>query len=62
LYASRDVALRKATLELLADVGYDRLTMEAVAARAGAGKTTLYRRWANKAQLVVDAVMEPRPE
>ena len=54
--ASRDEALCQAALELLADVGYDRLTIDAVAARAGAGKATCYRRWAGKAELVVDAV------
>ncbi len=53
---SRDRALREAALALLAEVGYDLLTMEAVAARAGAGKTTLYRRWAGKAELVVDVL------
>lgn len=54
--ASRDDALCQAALEVLADVGYDRLTIDAVAARAGAGKATCYRRWAGKAELVVDAI------
>jgi AcrR family transcriptional regulator len=50
------VALRESALALLAEVGYDRLTMDAVAARARAGKTTIYRRWQSKAELVVDAL------
>jgi AcrR family transcriptional regulator len=54
--ASRDDALCQAALEVLAEVGYDRLTIDAVAARAGAGKATCYRRWAGKAELVVEAV------
>jgi AcrR family transcriptional regulator len=48
--------LREAALVLLAEVGYDRLTMDAVAARARAGKTTIYRRWPGKAELVVDSL------
>lgn len=56
LDASRDVVLRETALALLAEVGYERLTMDAVAARARAGKTTIYRRWAGKAELVVDAL------
>ncbi|HEX4661752.1 MAG TPA: TetR/AcrR family transcriptional regulator, partial [Streptosporangiaceae bacterium] len=56
LDSSRDLALREAALVLLAEVGYDRLTMDAVAARARAGKTTIYRRWQGKAELVVDAL------
>jgi AcrR family transcriptional regulator len=54
--ASRDDALCQAALEVLAEVGYDLLTIDAVAARAGAGKATCYRRWAGKAELVVDAI------
>jgi AcrR family transcriptional regulator len=57
---SRDDALRHAAIELLAEVGYDRMTIDAVAARARAGKGTVYRRWANKAELVVDALAQRR--
>jgi AcrR family transcriptional regulator len=56
LDASRDAALRDAALELLAEIGYDRLTIDAVAARAKASKMTIYRRWSGKAELVVDAI------
>jgi AcrR family transcriptional regulator len=53
---SRDVAIREAALDLLSEIGYDRLTMDAVAARAHASKATIYRRWQGKAALVVDAL------
>ena len=53
----RELEILDATLEVLADVGYDRLTMDAVAARAKASKATLYRRWNDKATLVVDALL-----
>ncbi len=52
----RDAAIVRATLELLAEGGYGAVTMEAVAARAGVGKATLYRRHPGKEQLVVDAL------
>jgi AcrR family transcriptional regulator len=41
---------------VLAEAGYERMTMDAVAASAGTGKATIYRRWPSKAQLVVDAI------
>jgi len=53
----REQEILTATLEVLADVGYDRLTMDAVAAAAKASKATLYRRWSSKAALVIDAVL-----
>jgi AcrR family transcriptional regulator len=56
LDASRDVALKDAALALLAEIGYDRLTIDSVAARAHASKTTIYRRWSGKAELIVDAL------
>jgi AcrR family transcriptional regulator len=52
--ASRDAALRTAALEVMAEVGYRALTMDAVAARARAGKATIYRRWDSKLDLVID--------
>ena len=52
----REQEILDATLEVLADVGYDRLTMDAVATRAKASKATLYRRWTNKVSLVIEAL------
>ncbi|MEV4144004.1 TetR family transcriptional regulator [Amycolatopsis sp. NPDC049691] len=54
--AGRDVAIFDATLKLLIDVGYDRMSIEAVAAAAGVGKATIYRRYPGKAALVAEAV------
>jgi AcrR family transcriptional regulator len=51
-----DAAILQAALEIFADEGYDRLSMDGVAARAGVGKATIYRRYSNKAELVVEAV------
>jgi hypothetical protein len=52
----REREILDATLDVLAEVGYDRLTMDAVAHRAKASKATLYRRWSTKQALVVDSV------
>jgi AcrR family transcriptional regulator len=54
--AGRDAAICDATLALLAEVGYDRMSMDAVAARARASKATIYRRWPGKRELVLDAL------
>src|SRR6266516_7926962 len=51
-----DAAIRAATLELLAEAGCARLTMDQVAARARVSKSSLYLRWPNKVALVADAV------
>lgn len=56
----REEEILEATLELLLDVGYDRLTMDAVARRSRASKATLYRRWADKPSLVVDAMVRAK--
>jgi AcrR family transcriptional regulator len=53
---SREHEILDSTLSQLASVGYDRLTMDAVATAAKASKATLYRRWASKAELVIDAI------
>jgi len=55
---SRDDVIRAAILRLLGDVGYGALTMDAVAAEAGVGKATIYRRWRTKQDLVIDTVSE----
>lgn len=53
---TRDPEILEAALEVLAETGYDGMTVDMVAARARAGKATLYRRWPSKAELVIDAV------
>uniref|UniRef100_UPI003B3A0927 TetR/AcrR family transcriptional regulator n=1 Tax=Nakamurella sp. TaxID=1869182 RepID=UPI003B3A0927 len=51
-----DRAIIGSTLEIFADEGYHALTIEAVAASAGVGKATIYRRWPGKKELVIDAL------
>nr|WP_119611791.1 TetR/AcrR family transcriptional regulator [Streptomyces acidiscabies] len=53
-----DAAILAATREALVDLGWSKLTLGDVATRAGVAKTTLYRRWTGKNELVVDAVAE----
>ena len=59
--AGRDVAICDAAIALLLEVGYDRMSMDAVAARARASKATIYRRWPGKQELVLDAVRARGP-
>jgi AcrR family transcriptional regulator len=54
----RERAILDAVAALVAEVGYDRMSMDAVASRARASKATIYRRWPGKAELVVDAVQQ----
>jgi AcrR family transcriptional regulator len=51
----REEAILTATLDVLAETGYEALRMDAVAARAKASKATLYRHWPGKPDLVVSA-------
>ncbi|MFI5041016.1 MAG: TetR/AcrR family transcriptional regulator [Acidimicrobiales bacterium] len=51
-----DRAIEDAALQLLVDEGFGRMSMEGIAARAGVGKATVYRRWDSKERLVVEAV------
>jgi AcrR family transcriptional regulator len=56
--SARETELLAVTMELLQEHGYDRLTVDAVAAAARASKATVYRRWPSKAQLVLAALNE----
>jgi AcrR family transcriptional regulator len=55
-------AILDATAELIADVGYRKLSIEAIAARAGVGKQTIYRWWPSKGAVVFDAFMRLQEE
>jgi AcrR family transcriptional regulator len=57
-WSPRENELLAVTLQLLQEHGYDRLTVDAVAARARASKATVYRRWPSKAELVLAAFIE----
>lgn len=52
----RDAAILDAAIEVLAESGYEGMTMDMVASRAKAGKATVYRRWSSKAELILEAV------
>jgi AcrR family transcriptional regulator len=59
----RRQAILEAALALIAELGYDRTTIDAIALRAGVSKPTLYRRWPHgKAELVADAIRERRAD
>lgn len=53
---ARTTAILDAALELVGEVGYERVTMDNIAARAHASKMTMYRRWSTKSELVADAL------
>jgi AcrR family transcriptional regulator len=55
-------AMLQATLELLAEVGFEAMSVEGIAARAGVGKTTIYRRYSGKEELVAAAIEQVREE
>jgi len=53
---AREQAILDAAIDLLAEVGYDAMSIEGVAVRAKSSKATIYRRWPGKAELVADAI------
>ena len=55
---SRDQDILDAALDVLVESGYDGMTVDMVAARAKAGKATLYRRWPSKGELIVDCLLD----
>ena len=60
--AASHQAILQSTLELLAEVGFEAMSIEAIATRAGVGKTTIYRRYSSKSELVADAIENVREE
>lgn len=61
LTPEREAELYEAVLDLLREVGYDALTMDAVAARTRSSKATLYRQWRSKPELVATALKHGKP-
>lgn len=53
---AREEAILAAAIELVAEIGYDQITVDRIAARAKASKATMYRRWTGKAELVAEAL------
>lgn len=54
--ARADRAILQATVELLVETGFGRMSIEAIAARAQVGKATIYRRWSSKGEIVTEAL------
>lgn len=61
LSPERESELYQAVMELLTEVGYDALTMDAIAARTHSSKATLYRQWKSKPELVATALRQTKP-
>src|SRR5258708_2067860 len=61
LSSEREREIFGAVVELLREVGYDALTMDAVALRAKSSKATLYRQWDSKPRLVAAALHHGKP-
>ncbi|WP_433469839.1 TetR/AcrR family transcriptional regulator [Spirillospora sp. CA-128828] len=59
--AEREIELLVAALDELREVGYEALTMDAVAARGRCSKATLYRQWQSKPQMIAAALYATRP-
>ena len=59
--AEADTAILAATVDLFVELGFDGMSVEAVAVRAGVGKTTIYRRWPTKEDLVIEAIAHLAP-
>jgi len=53
-----DQAILGAALDLFSEAGYEGMSVEAVAARAGVGKATIYRRWSSKDDLIIAAIQD----
>jgi AcrR family transcriptional regulator len=58
----RREAILAAAVALVGELGYDRVSVDALAARAGVSKPTIYRRWAGKRELIVDALRSRKSE
>ncbi|WP_149179644.1 TetR/AcrR family transcriptional regulator [Streptomyces sp. TRM49041] len=61
LTPQRESELYEAVIDLLGEVGYDGLTMDAIAARTHSSKATLYRQWGSKPELVAQSLRNHKP-
>jgi len=61
-FDERRHAILEAALELIVEVGYERMSMDALAERAHASKATIYRHWDGKAAIVAEAVQKRQCE
>jgi AcrR family transcriptional regulator len=59
---ARDARILDAALALISEVGYDRMTVDAIAERAGVSKPTIYRRWNCKPEIVADAIRQRKEQ
>lgn len=56
LTPQRETEILASAVDLVRELGFDRASLETISTRAGTSKSTLYRRWSNKSELIVEAV------